>query len=45
MPAWTPGERKLSAELGAAWRVVADETGSIYMGLEAALTSIKGNGL
>ena len=44
MPAWTPGERKLSAELGAAWRVVADDTGSIYVGLVAALTSIKGNG-
>jgi 4-hydroxy-2-oxoheptanedioate aldolase len=42
MPAWTAGERKLSAELGADWRVVADETGSIYTGLEAVLAAMKG---
>jgi 4-hydroxy-2-oxoheptanedioate aldolase len=43
MPAWTAGERKLSAELGAAWRVVADETGSIYAGLETVLAAMKGD--
>jgi 4-hydroxy-2-oxoheptanedioate aldolase len=42
MPAWTAGERELSAELGAAWRVVADETGSIYTGLETVLAAMKG---
>jgi 4-hydroxy-2-oxoheptanedioate aldolase len=43
MPAWTAGEQELSAELGAQWRVVADETGSIYSGLASVLDAMKGH--
>ena len=37
MPAWTRTERAFAQELGCAWMVVVDETGSLYTGLSQAL--------
>ena len=40
MPGWTPAERRLARTLGTAWMVVADETGSLFAGLEATLAAV-----
>ena len=40
MPGWTSAERRLARTLGTAWIVVADETGSLFEGLSAALAAV-----
>lgn len=37
MPAWAAVERRLAAELGAAWQVTVDEYGALWSGIEAGL--------
>lgn len=43
MPGWTSAERRRAVGLGAAWMVVADDTGSFATGLEAARDAALGD--